>query len=84
MNQEEMIKLAELIRNNPELPVRALVECSHGTFPLTGDVYGCKIREYGRTKTGKYIMRCPKAEKLLPDIEWKPAIFIDVDLDVVE
>lgn len=84
MNQEERIKLAELIRNNPELPVRALVDYSPGAFPLTGGVLGCGIREYGKSKAGKLVMRCPKAEKLLPDIEWKPAIFIDVDLDVVE
>ena len=81
MNQEERIKLAELIRNNPELPVRALVEYDHGEFPLIGDVLSCGIREYGKTKTGRHILRCPEAEERLPDIEWKPAIFIDVCLD---
>ena len=77
MYQKERIKLAELIRNNPELPVMAMVE--HDDIPFLGRVWDCGIHEYGKIINGKYVLKNSKAEKAFPETKWKKAIFVDVD-----
>lgn len=77
MNHREKIKLAELIRNNLDLPVIATFDRgSDDTLPYTGPVIKYGIQDYATLYNGRRVVRKPFTEFLVSKDEWKPAIFV--------
>ena len=77
MHHGEKIKLAELIRNNLDLPVIATFDRGNDdNLPYTGPVIKCGIQDYAERGNGRLVMRKPFTEQFASEDDWKPAIFV--------